>query len=86
MSKTNKLTRVAAFACFATPEDGDGGFKEHHNCSPHTGDFVVFGGPPAHYARMDAGTPSDLMPGDRIILRRAAVGAMWRVAGRASCA
>jgi hypothetical protein len=73
MSKTNNLTRIATFVGFANP---DGELHTDWQCA---GDSAVLAG--GQGAEIDAMSPGIMLPGDRVVLRRATRTSAWFVRG-----
>jgi len=85
MSKSNNLTRIATLIGFATPFDPDSEWDIYpesgtSTCHPDrsTGDSAVCNGT---MAEIDAMSPGIMLPGDRVILRRATRTSPWFVRG-----
>jgi len=86
MSKSNNLTRIATLIGFATPFDPDSEWDIYpesgtSTCHPDrsTGDSAVLSGGTG--AEIDAMSPGIMLPGDRVILRRATRTSPWFVRG-----
>jgi len=72
MSKSNNLTRIATLIGFASVDN------EFHTASRCAGDSAVCNGT---MAEIDAMSPGIMLPGDRVILRRATRTSPWFVRG-----
>jgi hypothetical protein len=85
MSKSNGLTRISTLMGFATPFDPDSEWDIYpesgtSTCHPDrsTGDSAVCAGT---MAELDAMSPGIMLPGDRVVLRRATRTSAWFVRG-----
>lgn len=86
MSKSNGLTRIATLIGFASPFNAESEWDIYpesgtSTCHPDrsTGDSAVLAG--GQGAELDAMSPGIMLPGDRVVLRRATRTSAWFVRG-----